>query len=204
MRDIIASEIEKRRAELKQMENRRAVLQIELDLLEDLLARAPEQERAATPPAELELEPATTANAPRMPPSIRRRERPAFLAHSLESRSSQEGPSLGRWRVVLEEAVKRYPETVHNDEIADIQRRHGEGAADRTNVRSHLWAWEKKGLYERVAPGTYRATEKAAAVVGIPLGRAEKVEHQTDIELEKEPPSVTEEDSSSQLFAGAA
>ena len=57
-----------------------------------------------------------------------------------------------RWAVVLLEAVNRAPQPITNDEVPDIQKRHGIEPASRTSVRSHLWACSKAVSSHPISP----------------------------------------------------
>ena len=143
MRNYITSEIERRRAELVALEERRLILRSQLSVLEDLLARVPDE----APP---------------------RRVR----AGRSSSRSSDKGRLSPRWLSVLAEAVRRYPGTIRGEEVPDIQGAAGqEPARTSNNIRSHFWTNTKPGkFYERVGTSEYRATEVGARLVGMPLG----------------------------------
>jgi hypothetical protein len=144
MRNHIIAELERRRAELAALEQRRLVLSSEVNLLEDLLKHAPAE---------------STDH-----PERRRRVRTAG-GRAAKSRLSD------RWMPVLIEAVRRYPGTVRSDEVPDIQSAAGQERAGVQNVRSHFWTNAQPGkFYERVRSGEYRATETGAQVAGLPLG----------------------------------
>jgi hypothetical protein len=143
MRNYINSEIERRRAELAALEQRRLVLTSELNLLEDLLKHAPAGETAQ----------------PR-----RGRDRAA-------DRGAAKRRLSDRWMPVLIEAVRRYPGTIRSDEVSNIQSAAGQEPSGVNNIRTHFWVNHQPGkLYERVSSGEYRATEIGAQVAGIPLG----------------------------------
>jgi hypothetical protein len=146
MRNYITSEIERRRAELAALEQRRLVLTSELNLLEDLLRHAPAKDTAQ--------------------PS-RRRARP-------EGRGAAKGRLSDRWMPVLVEAVRRYPGTIRSDEVPHIQSAAGQEPSGVNNIRTHFWINSQPGkFYERVSSGEYRATEMGAQAAGIPLEQRE-------------------------------
>jgi len=144
MRHHIISEIERRRAELATLDQRRLVIDAQLNVLEDLLKLAPPDDAS-----------------PRAP--VRSR-----------SPTNGHGRLGDRWLSVLAEAVRRHPNTVRSDEVPAIQTAAGHEPAKPTNVRSHFWMNAKPGkFYERVASGEYRATAAGAKMVGLPLGGGE-------------------------------
>jgi hypothetical protein len=141
MRDYITSEIERRRAELGALEERRLILTSQLSVLEDLLARVPG-----------EAEPRRVS------------------AGRSSGRSSDKGRLSARWLPVVAEAVRRYPGTIRGDEVPAIQRAAGQEPAESSNIRSHFWTNTKPGkFYDRVGTSEYRATEAGAKLVGISL-----------------------------------
>lgn len=142
MRTHILSEIERRRAELATLDQRRLIITSELSLLDELLQHVP---RADTPPRRGRAAGASSTSGPR-------------------------GLSK-RWMPVLVDAVNRYPRSIRGDEVAAIQTAAGQEPAGTNNIRSHFWMNAKPGkFYERVAANEYRATEIGAALVGMPLG----------------------------------
>lgn len=141
MKTYIISELERRRAELVALEQRRLVLTSEVNLLEDLLKNAPSEGAEQ---------------------SVRR---------VRTGRRAGKGRLSERWMPVLVEAVRRYPGTVRSEEVPDIQSAAGQERAGVQNVRSHFWTNAQPGkLYERVTSGEYRATEAGAELAGISLG----------------------------------
>ena len=75
-----------------------------------------------------------------------------------------------RWRPVTLAAIKRYPEFLRNEEVAELQLLAGQPSAKISDIRSHVYTYVKDGLYERGDAGAFRATAKAAQAMGIPLG----------------------------------
>jgi hypothetical protein len=159
MREYVISEIERRRAELAALEQRRLVLTSQLSVLEDILAHAPGA-------AEPERVRATRSSG----------------------RSADKGRLSERWMPVLIEAVRRHPHTVRGDEVPGIQRSAGQEPADPSNIRSHFWANAKPGkFYERVGTGEYRATEAGARLVGALLGEPASGSQDSDGASHEEP-----------------
>jgi hypothetical protein len=141
MRTYIVSEIERRRAELAALEQRRLVLTSEVNLLEDLLKHAPSEDAEQS------------------------------VRHVRTGKRAGKGGLSDRWMPVLIEAVRRYPSTIRSGEVPDIQSAAGQERSGVANVRSHFWMNAQPGkFYERVGPGEYRASEAGAQAAGIPLG----------------------------------
>jgi hypothetical protein len=142
MREYITSEIERRRAELGALEERRLILTSQLSVLEDLLKRVPD------------------AGAPRR-----------VRAGRSASHSADKGRLSARWLPVVAEAVRRYPGTIRGEEVPAIQRAAGQEPAGASNIRSHFWTNTKPGkFYDRVGTSEYRATDAGAKLVGMSLG----------------------------------
>lgn len=153
MQNILLSEIAQREGERQQCESQRRALEArigtldgELALLRHILARAEAGEESQPAPA-------------------------ASAAQENEPRKKVAGANMSdRWKCVTRIAVARFPQTVQNDDVVAIQLAAGEEAASREAIRSHVWTFTRTGLYEKVGRGTFRATQNAADLIGLPLG----------------------------------
>jgi hypothetical protein len=74
------------------------------------------------------------------------------------------------WRVVLHNAVERYPQVLTNREIPEIQQAAGHDPSPLTNIRTYLHKMRQEGFYDDAGRGAVRATQIAAEFLGIPLG----------------------------------
>jgi hypothetical protein len=145
MREFLTVEIEKRMSEIRQKEAERLSLGRHVEIL------GAEVRLLTEIAARLDEEQSST-----------RAVRPA--AGAQKSRLSP------RWMPVLRTAVACYPEPVKNEEVPAIQRAAGQDPADTNGVRSHVWTQSQAGLYEKLGPGTFRATQAGADAIGLPLG----------------------------------
>lgn len=162
MQDYLTAEIRKREAEisareedLRSLTQRVAVLRAEIRIYQDVLAKMMESEQA---------------------PRRHEREDHGSSRRSPQRRTHTRLHYRSKWRAVMRAAVERFPEGVKNEEVPDIQRAAGEEPADNTGVRSHVSTATKAGLYEKLGPGVFRATQKAAAGLGMTLGSASREE----------------------------
>lgn len=175
MRDYLNSEIEKRKAEIAKIDvehdalaARRNILVVELRVYSEILTQAQTEDQAVVVRPQL---------APISPP--------VTLAATEETTRTK---LASHWLAVLHEAVRRYPKAVRYIEVGTIQRSAGHDPSPSTNIRSHIFKLVAEGLYERADRGKVRATAKAAALLGIPLG------------AQTATGSVTETPNSSELF----
>lgn len=152
MEEYLLSEIRRRQRdltdlelEIRGIEVRRAVLDAELALLNEMVTRV-----AETP---------ETKSASVKDHSTRRNQKTTG-----KSRLSP------RWACVVGTAVKRHPAEIGTADVPNIQRTAGQREASGNQIRSHFWSGVESGLYERASYGTVRATPRAAEVLGIPLG----------------------------------
>lgn len=172
----LIQKLESRKAELKKLSERQAKLRIEIDLLQQLLAEAGDvpsrtQNGLGGPHV-------TSATAKQAANGKRRRHK----GHNIST-----GKNLApMWQAVLKETVIVYPSSMDYDDIERVHLRDGYEPANRDRRRSHVWAMVQAGLYERSGYGTFRATQKAANVVGVPLG----VSKDTKISAESETPDA--------------
>lgn len=155
MREFLTAEIEKRMNEIRQKDAERLslerhieILGAELSLLTEIAARLDEEQ------------------------GIARKNRTAASATTGKTavtgvHKSRLSP---RWMPVLRTAVACYPQPVRNEDIPEIQRAAGQAPADTNGIRSHVWTQSQAGLYEKLGPGTFRATQAGADAIGLPLG----------------------------------
>lgn len=197
---VAKSEIAKRVDELKALEARVSVLRIELGVLREILERAPEAAPTeASPVREHHLASQQASEAERTASAVPNGHDTADQRSGARTAGRQ---LQDKWRVVLEDAVRRYPSPVSNEEVADIQRRHGIEPASKTNVRSHFWAGRQSGIYESVGRATVRATQKGADAIGIPLGSGQTTD--ASFRGTEEGPDDDDPSGPSSLFVGAA
>jgi hypothetical protein len=185
MRQYLQSELGKREDELKAHDARVAVLRTEIALLRQILAKALDQSQP-TP----DVGGRNAMQEQSVPMSANGRD----PAHREASASLSK-----KWAVVRDEAVRRFPECITNADVASIQRDNGFEPTSGSNVRSYFYNAVKSGLYKRVEPGVYRATQKAADVAGVQLGvdgRAAESDERRDDRESSRP--------SSELLEGAA
>jgi hypothetical protein len=74
------------------------------------------------------------------------------------------------WQAVIRGAVERYPNAVTNGEVPGIMRAAGYAPVKQEAIRSHIWSGARAELYEKLGQGRFRATQKAADVIGLKLG----------------------------------
>lgn len=74
------------------------------------------------------------------------------------------------WQAVIRGAVERYPNAVTNGEVPGIMRAAGYDPVKQEAIRSHIWSGARAGLYEKLGQGCFRATQKAADLIGLKLG----------------------------------
>ena len=153
MRDYLTSEIAKRVSELEAMDRRRVIVDVELRLLEEMMRHLGEsaarrhQVSIATPI------PLGGAGAAR--------------AEAAVVKAAQLHP---RWGCVMAAAVKRYPASVTNEEVPEIQRAAGEEPSHGEGIRTHVSTQAKVGRYEKIGRGTLRATQAGADALGDSAG----------------------------------
>ena len=151
--DYLITEIRKRHSELDAIDRRRAIVEAELRLLDDMARHL--NEGAASERIELKMPMAIGIDPPG-------ETAPAARTTHL----------YPRWACVLKAAVERYPNSITNDEVPRIQQAAGETPSSMEGVRSHVSTQAKAGRYEKVGRGMFRATQAGANVIGIPLGNA--------------------------------
>jgi hypothetical protein len=144
MREFLIGERDKRMREQRDLIRRAEILNAELDLLKTIIAKFDVGKSS-------EHAPTTTL--------VRR----APFPNSKRTRLSP------RWLPVLKVAVERFPNSIQFEEVPDIQRAAGQLPSDTNNIRSHVWTQSNAGLYEKTGSGSFRATEKAAEAIGLPL-----------------------------------
>jgi hypothetical protein len=150
----LLSKIEARENELRQVESvisqaehRKGVLAVELALLRELKAEADSEAK----------------------PDDRYSKETDYSEPS--GKRGMPGSNMStKWKCVVVAAVKVYPASVHNDRVPEIQRTAGEAPANQAGIRSHVSTFKTRGLYEKTGIGSFRATQHAADLVGMPLG----------------------------------
>ena len=159
MRDYLVTQIEKRRADIKRLEAERQALahqietanhqietiNVELCTYADVLQQL-EAKSDATP-----------ASIPAEEESVIKQVR--FAKH---------------WQTVIRAAVERYPHPITNGEVPEIIRVAGHDPVRQDAIRSHVWSGAGAGLYEKLGRGSFRATQKAADLIGSKLGGDDK------------------------------
>ena len=143
MREFLIGERDKRTKELRELVRRVEILNAELDLLKVVIAKCDE----GTSPEQSHM--------------------PARQQHGISSKGTRLSP---RWMPVLKAAVQQFPNAIEFEEVPDIQRGAGQLPSDTNNIRSHVWTQSNAGMYEKQGSGSFRATEKAAEAIGLPLG----------------------------------
>jgi hypothetical protein len=140
----LLSKIEARETERRQLALRIGVLDVELALLRELKAEE-----------DAEAGGRTKETDPRGPSA---------------KRGTAGANMSDKWKCVLIASVKLHPASVRNDDVPEIQRSAGQSPANQEGIRSHVSTFKSQGLYEKTGIGAFRATQKAADLVGLRLG----------------------------------
>jgi hypothetical protein len=152
MKDYVADQIVKRRAELDALVRRHEIVETELDAL---------VRRREIVEAELRLleEVQRVAEADSQP------------RHMMKRTSTSDGRNHlhPQWQSVVTEAVKRYPAPIRNDEVPEIQRTAGKEPSSPQAVRTHVSTQAQAGRYEKLGRGVFRATRLGAELAGLVL-----------------------------------
>lgn len=155
MREHLTAEIKKRQTELQGIDQRRIVIDVELSLLRELLAKLDKQGTIRV------------AGATQSSDSFR----PA--ADTQKARLPAGSNFSPRWSSVLRAAIVAHPRPLTNDEVKRVQIAANQDPGTSSQIRAHVWSGAKAGLYEKVGRGRFRATQAAAVALGIPLGSIE-------------------------------
>jgi hypothetical protein len=170
MRNILIARRDALQTERHTIEQRRVVIDAQLDLLNDIISSLDESDRAAAP-------------EPDHPESTR------------PSKEAVRGSKLSeRWACVVRAAIRRHPNAIKNDGAPEVQIAAGQEPASKEQVRTHVWVSTRDGLYEKVDKGSFRATARAAKIFNIPLGTAEQGDewsHRTEAPNYNEPSGVS-------------
>ncbi len=150
MRNILIARRDALQTERRTIDLRRAVIDAQLDLLNDLVASLERDERAKVPPIEVSQDEQARCG-----------------------KGTVRGSRLSeRWACVVRAAVQRFPNAIKNDDAPEIQIAAGQTPGSREQVRTHVWVSTRDGLYEKINKGAFRATAKAAEIFNMSLGAA--------------------------------